>query len=132
MRKIEQIILSLSILVYLTIFLSFMSLNRAVGVLIRFPGRIFFEHFFAGFYCPLFIIFLFYSIINLPSIFTKKYIWSKKISLSLLILSTILFFLWEILFQLFLSYNSGSWTQLFYSFLGFIFLWIYLKGIKYL
>ena len=135
----------------LTIILSFLSLNRLGGLPIDFTLRNFVEHFLSGFYVPpalTIIVFILHFFVGLMSWFFNllfglipkyKYIpirdyfkkefqvmnlfWEKAI----LVITTIIYLLFEIWFQFINSYNSGSLVQTVASLCGILLFWIIYK-----
>jgi len=112
----------------LTIFLAFLSLNRLGGILFNFPFRIYLEHFLAGFYAPLLFLFSFYTCIISYYTFSRKEIkfLKRETEIILLIIFSLIYFLFEIWWQFYMSFNYDSIFQFFFGSLGTAFLWFFL------
>jgi len=115
----------------LTIVLAFLSLNRLAGILFDFPLRIYLEHFLAGFYCPLLFMFMIYCALLFCSLFKKEiYFFKRKIEVFLLIIFSLIYIFFEILWQFFISFNVDSTLQFIVGIFGTLFLWYVLFKIN--
>ena len=116
----------------LTPILALSSLNRLRGIIFDFPYRVYFEHFLSGFYAPLIFLFLLYSFTFLSSFFSKKEVlyFKRKTEIILLILTSVLYILFEFWWQFLVSYNSDSVIQFCMGLFGTFFLWGFLSKLS--
>ena len=108
---------------FFIIFASFGSLNRLNGNPIDFPGRIYVEHIIAGIGMPLAVAIITISFALIILKFIKKD-FTKKHEIILLLSLTILWTIFETLYQFAHYYNSDSWLQMISFSLGIICLWV--------
>jgi hypothetical protein len=132
MKKEYQIILSISILNVLGIIGILFFINRLLGAIINFPGRIFLEHLLTGIVFPGEIIFGIYFFHNIRQLIKSKqfYFFPKKINYILLAISSFIIFSFEIWYQFIKIKNNGSFFQMLALLIGILILWIGIYKIK--
>lgn len=137
-KNCEKYLLTVSLLLLLTIFLGFHSLNRLkvnnVGKLpFDYPLRNLLEHLLTGFYFPLIILFFVYIgwFLCLKLLYKKLIQIPKKGEIDTILTGSLIYILLEFYFQFILSYNSSSIPQIFISIIGVSLSWIYLYKIKF-
>ena len=132
MEKKDKIVITLGMLNLLTMLGALLFLNRFGKIIFEFHGRTFVEHFLTGFYFPLAIMFIFYVAINVCSLINSNELsnFDKKSNIRLLILYSLIIFLFEIWWQFFVNFNAESIAQMIYLIIGIFCLWFYIIKMK--